>query len=143
MKIGDTIVDNNGNVLEVREQPSDRTVTLREVDSEDEMTAPYFLPERWLSEAVQGERFLSLVDETDLEEEVTLVDTDDRTIKVGDIDDSGLVSLFDFDDETIYYLEKEWVENGIEGRSSFEVRGNSLPFLNFRRFEQEDERPSD
>lgn len=139
MKTGDTILDHDGNVLEVREQPSDRTVTLREVESEDEMTAPYFLPKQWLSGAVQGEQFLSLVEETDLEEEATLVDTSDRTIKVGDIDDSGLVSLFDFEDETIYYLKRGWVENGIEGRSSFELRRNSLPFLNFSGFDPEDE----
>lgn len=122
MKIANTLLDHNGNLLKVSELPYDRTVILSEVDRDDDMTAPYFLPKKWLSNAVHGEQFLSFVEETDLEEGRTLVDANDHEITVGDIDDSGLVSLFDLDDETIYYLDKEWVENGIEGCSSFKLK---------------------
>ncbi|QLG29856.1 hypothetical protein HUG10_19795 (plasmid) [Halorarum halophilum] len=139
MKIGNTILDCDGNELKVREQANDCAVTLRKVDCEDEMTAPYFLPKRWLSGTVRGEKFLSFADETVLEDGTVLVDSDGHRIQVENIDDSDLVSLADFEDETIYYLEKEWVENAIEGCSSFEMRRDFLPFLKFSEFDLESE----
>lgn len=139
MKVGNTILDCAGNELEVREQANGRAVTLRKVDCEDEMTAPYFLPKRWLSGTVEGKQFLSFTDGTDLEDGTILVDSDGHRIKVEDIDDSGLVSLAHFEDETIYYLEKKWVLNAIEGCSSFEMRRDFLPFLKFSEFDLESE----
>lgn len=117
MESDETIVNFEGSLWKVDELPDSDQVTLSEAGREETMSTSYFLPKKWLSKAVAGEQFLSFAGGENLEEGAVLVSFDDHEVTVGDVDDSGTVSLFDMEDETIYYVDEKWVGDGIEGYS--------------------------
>lgn len=124
--IGATIKDTGGRELEIQESHKNCTAVLTERSRafEDGTPVKHHIPPEWVFDGMEAHEFLRVkntgIGGGSIEEGATLIDANGREYHVRWEDEMGRVGLTHFD--TQYFVQREWLENGVAGEASFDER---------------------